>query len=267
MKSNFFKLFFLSIILISFGCNNKQDQKTQDINSNNLLNATAWFQQSAEKRACYTQTFNWAKKQLTENLEASKSKLPKAVIVDIDETMLDNSPYEVYLIKHNLTHKRKLWDHWVQMAKAQALPGALDFTKFAKQNNVEVFYISNRNVRNLVPTMKNLRYRGFPYADSAHILLEDTTSDKSPRREIVASKYDVIMLVGDNLRDFDEIFKDRTDNFGFKTVDNNKKLFGSKYFILPNPMYGQWLKVYNIPNGKISLKQKIENMIKTLKGE
>ena len=267
MRSNFLKLFFISIILISFGCNGNQVQKKQDTNSNNLLNATAWFQQSAEMRACYTQTFNWAKKVLKANIDSSKSKLPKAVVVDIDETMLDNSPYEVYLIKNNLTHKKDLWNHWVSLAVAEPLPGALDFAKFAEANNVEVFYISNRSVKNLAPTMKNLIDKGFPFADSTHILLKDSTSDKSPRRELVASKHDVVLLVGDNLRDFDEIFKDRTNNFGFKTVDANKKLFGTKYFILPNPMYGQWMTIYNIPNKKISLKQKIENMIQILKGE
>jgi 5'-nucleotidase (lipoprotein e(P4) family) len=249
---------FLSISILLFSaCKNT---KNQDCTSNAHLFATAWFQQSAEKQAAYIQAFNIAKEKLISQLSTSKSDKPNAVIVDIDETMLDNSPLEAYLIKHNLHLTEKLWDKWVQLAKAQALPGALDFVNFAKEHNVEVFYISNRDVKNFAFTLKNLKNQGFPFADSSHILLEDTTSDKTPRREKVMAKHNVLLLIGDNLRDFNEIFKDRKDDFGKKTVSDNKQLFGSKYIILPNPMYGQWLKAYHIPHKKISEKQLQENM-------
>lgn len=263
MNTRILKFFFITILLFSFACQKENESKNS---SDNLLNATAWYQQSAEMRACYIQAFKMAKIQMKENLRASKDTRPKAVIVDIDETVLDNSPYEVHLIKNNLVNSSKLWTEWVKMKSAKALPGALEFALFAKQNNVEVYYISNRSVKNYLPTLNNLLKEGFPFADSVHILLKDETSDKSPRRETVGSSHDILLLVGDNLRDFDEMFKDRSDNFGFKTVDDHKDLFGTKFIILPNPNYGQWLKSYNVPNGDISEHQKIENMKNSLKG-
>lgn len=263
MNPKILKLFFITILLFSFACQNEKSNK----NSNDyLLNATAWYQQSAEMRACYLQAFKLAQIQMKENLNASKDARPKAVIVDIDETMLDNSPFEVYLINNDLSYSNELWTEWVKMEAAKALPGALDFALFAKQNNVEVFYISNRSLKNYLPTLKNLVKEGFPFADSAHIILKDETSDKSARREFVGSSHDILLLVGDNLRDFDEMFKERSDNFGFKTVDDHKNLLGTRYIILPNPMYGEWQKLYNVPNEDISEQQKLDNMKHSLKG-
>ena len=62
------------------------------------------------------------------------------------------------------------------------------------------------------------------------------------RRNIIKNQYDVVLLVGDNLADFDQVFEDRTVNFGFHTVDSLRTEFGKKFIVLPNPMYGDWTK-------------------------
>lgn len=208
------------------------------------MNATVWYQNSAEKQACYIQNFNIAKMKLFTNLQTSQSDLPKAVIVDIDETMLDNSPFEAYLIKNKLEYNKKLWTQWVKLAKAKALPGALDFAKFAKDNNVEIFYVSNRSVKNFDATLENLKNEGFPFADSSHLFLKDTTSNKTYRRNVIEQKYDVLLLIGDNLRDFNEDYKYIEGKQRTGELQNERDLFGSKYIIMPNPMYGEWTKKY-----------------------
>ncbi len=264
-------LFILPILLLFFSCTEENNTVTKKdtvvVNSSdNLLNATAWSQQSAEAYAAYVQTFNMAKNQLLQNVNNATTDLPKAVIVDIDETMLDNSPFEGYLIKNGLEYNHDTWKSWVDLAQAVPTPGALDFANFAKNNNVEIFYLSNRSVDDFDATLKNLQEQNFPFADETHLLLKDTTSDKSPRRELIAQTHEVIMLIGDNLRDFTEDFKQRSTDFGKNIVDANASLFGTKYFILPNPMYGEWMKAYNNKDTQTTAQEKIENMKNLIQG-
>lgn len=259
----------LAIVFALYSCNNASENVQEEetvikLTSENLLNATVWYQQSAEMQATYYQAFNFAKNQLLINSDAAVTTLPKAVIVDIDETMLDNSPFEAYLIQNNKTFSKELWSEWVNLASAKALPGAVDFSIFAKENEVTVFYVSNRHVDNLEPTLKNLQSEGFAYAEEKYISLKDETSDKTERRKKIAENYEIIMLIGDNLRDFDEVFKDRSDNFGKSITEGNRDLFGIKYIILPNPMYGQWEKPFRNADGETSHEQLLENMRKAL---
>jgi len=261
----------LPILFFMFSCENGEPtQVTQSdtlkITSENLLNAVAWFQHSAEMEACYYQAFNQAQTQLLTNIKNATTDLPKAVVVDIDETMLDNSPFEGYLIQKNLEYTKDLWNEWVQLGAAEALPGALEFSKFAEQNDVAIIYVSNRSVNNLEPTIKNLVEKGFPYSDAEHIFLKDSTSDKTVRRELISQKYEIIMLIGDNLRDFDEIYKERDQNYGKDLVAKDASLWGTKYIIIPNPMYGEWTKAYNNPSGETTYDQMLQNMKKMLEG-
>ncbi len=266
-------LVIIAILISLSACNNesKTTEKTVENKAETttvqagvaeyLVNATAWYQQSAEMQACYYQAFNLAKTQLLDNKNNSKSELPKAVVVDIDETMLDNSPFEAYLIKNNLTFTKELWSEWVKLEQAKALPGAVDFVNFAKENDVTVLYVSNRMVDNIQPTLRNLQSEGFEFAEEKNILLKSTTSDKTERRATLAKDYDIILLIGDNLRDFDEIFNDRNDGFGAKTVQENSSLFGSKYIVLPNPMYGQWEKAYKSSETETKTQNKISTLV------
>ncbi len=261
----------LPILLVFFSCTPKKSTEIEkevviENLSDNLLNATAWSQQSAEAYATYVQTFNLAKRQLLINLKETTSDFPKAVIVDIDETMLDNSPFEGYLIKQGLSYNHENWKRWVALEKAKSTPGALDFANFAKENNVEIFYISNRSVDDFEPTLKNLQKLDFPFADSIHLLLKDTISDKSPRRDLVAKTHEVIMLMGDNLRDLSEEYKARSENFGKNKVEATKSLFGTKYFVFPNSMYGEWMKAYNSKESPTTTEQKLANMRARIEG-
>ena len=108
--------------------------------------ATLWMQTSAEFRALCYQAFNLARMNLNAFLDSHKSGKPVAVIVDADETVIDNSAYEAFLIVQNFGYSSKTWNPWMQAAQATAMPGALEFLKYAQSRNVEIFYVTNRKM-------------------------------------------------------------------------------------------------------------------------
>ncbi len=120
-------------------------------------------------------------------------------------------------------------------------PGALDFTRFADSLGVEVFYVSNRKTTELASTIENMKKFGFPGADSSHVLLKESESSKVARRSLIDSTHEILLLVGDNLADLDAVFEKRGPDHGFYDVDRMRGMFGTRYIVLPNPMYGTWL--------------------------
>ncbi len=230
-------LLFVGISFLLGSCQKEvhHESRSQD----HLIMSVLWYQKSAEMQAMYYQCFNWAKIRVDmKTNDSSGSK--KAVIVDIDETMLDNSPFETHCINTGKSYTKETWSEWTSKISATALPGALDFTKYAQSKNVEVFYISNRSIDDFDVTLKNLQKEGFAFADSAHLLLKTNTSSKTIRRNKVKQNFDIILLIGDNLDDFSEIFEDRSTDLGFGAVEKNKTKFGDLFIMLPNPMYGSW---------------------------
>ena len=236
---------FLVLAFVLGACTNSNTAVKPDINKQNdyLTMSTLWYQRASECRALYYQAFNFAKHSLVANLADSKNDKPKAVVVDIDETVLDNSPFEAYSVRTGKSYSKELWHEWTGKAAAQATPGALEFLKFAETKGVETFYISNRSVSETAVTLQNLKALGFPFADEAHLLLKTDTSVKTVRRNKVSETHDILILAGDNIGDFDELFEDRNQNFGFETVDAHQVEFGKRFIILPNPMYGSWERV------------------------
>jgi 5'-nucleotidase (lipoprotein e(P4) family) len=245
MKLKKYTFILLSIILVSCG----STQKATDSNGRHdkLLMAVAWYQHSAEMTALYYQGFNIAHQRLDQAVDANQSGKSLAVVVDIDETMLDNSPFEATLINNG--DFQEGWYKWTSKASAKALPGALEFAEYAKSKKVDIFYITNRDDNERAVTLKNLQNAGFPFASEDHLLTRSdlsystgNTSSKTGRRTKVAETHEIILLIGDNLNDFSEIFEDRSTNNGKDAVAKNQLQFGQKFIILPNPMYGAWEK-------------------------
>lgn len=209
--------------------------------------AVLWQNASAEAYWIYEQAYEQAATKLMWNIVElaatygeGQPRKPMAVIVDIDETVLDNSPYQVEAIEHGRTFDPQDWRAWTDKAIARPSPGALEFLLHAQQASCEVFYITNRETAERASTLKNLIAHGFPNADEAHLLLMDGTSDKTERRARVHATHDVVLLVGDQLRDFDERFKDRSVNNGKATVDALADSLSKYFILLPNPMYGTY---------------------------
>ncbi len=217
--------------------------------------SVAWYQHSAEMAALYYQGFNIAQQRLNEAINANKHTKPLAVVVDIDETMLDNSPFEAMLITN--ADDLKGWYNWTAKATAKALPGSLAFAKYAQSNDVEIFFVTNRDDSERAVTLKNLAEAGFPYATEDHLLTKSdlsystgNTSSKVGRRAKVSENHEIVLLIGDNLNDFSGEFEDRSVNNGKEAVLKNHEQFGQKFIVLPNPMYGAWEKpLYNYRDG------------------
>lgn len=203
-----------------------------------LTQAVLWQQQSGEYRALCFQAYNAARLSLNEAIQRPSEK-PRCIVVDIDETLLDNSPQSGQNVLTRRGFDLAEWKRWTNLAEADTVPGAFTFLKYAAKKNVEVFYISNRDQSELKATIENLDRYGFPYVDRSHLLFREDASNKQRRRNAVAAKYEISMLIGDNLSDFSTVFYQEAKEARLE-VDRFAALFGTRYIILPNPMYGDW---------------------------
>jgi 5'-nucleotidase (lipoprotein e(P4) family) len=205
--------------------------------------ATNYHQNAAEYRALCYQAYNLATQKL-DNLVAGMRRgpgtLPPAVVVDIDETVLDNSPYQGQLVREGGVFPMG-WEDWCNLKTAKPVPGALEFLQNAHSKGVTVFYITNRKKPEWASTIANLRQLGFPDADSTHVLYRTSTGDKTERRNRVAQTHLILMYCGDNLGDFSGLFDKQSTERRFAVTDSLRRYFGETYFVLPNPMYGDWV--------------------------
>lgn len=222
--------------------NNKRAQDTQIPVREYSIQSVIWQQNAAEYRALCYQAFNLAKLRLDYFLENSEATDKKpAIISDIDETLLDNSPYNAKMIERDVDYKQEDWKKWTDHATARAIPGAVEFFNYAKSKGVEIFYVTNRHISEKETTIKNMEIAGFPKATSENLFLRDETSSKSSRFAIVNESYNVLLYFGDNLSDFksDEFRVNSSEKRNY-LVDEMKKEFGNRFIVLPNPMYGDW---------------------------
>ncbi|WP_212002370.1 5'-nucleotidase, lipoprotein e(P4) family [Chitinophaga sp. HK235] len=201
--------------------------------------AALWQQQSGEYKALCLQAYQLAAWRLDQYLVQPHDK-PLAVVTDIDETVLDNSPYSVHQALEGKGYDEKSWMEWTAKAIADTVPGAPSFFKYAASKGVKVFYITNRLEAERAATLKNLQRYGFPDADDQHLLLKTAGSGKEPRRQQVLQQYDIVLLFGDNLSDFAERFDKKPYNERNAEALKSASSFGSRFIVLPNPMYGDW---------------------------
>ena len=203
------------------------------------LYASAFMQRAAEYHALCLQAFNIARWRLDEALKQASSK-PKAIIADIDETILDNSADEVHRDLLGKNFNPQDWHKWTAMAAADTIPGAFQFLKYAASKNVEIFYITNRDEVDRAGTLQNLQHFGFPNADNAHLLVRQNTSGKETRRQQVMADHEVVLLLGDNLSDFSMLFDKKSVEERLQATKELTNEFGNRFIILPNPIYGDW---------------------------
>ena len=205
------------------------------------LNAVLWQQRSGEYKALCYQAFALAKMKLVEKISLhQKDALPLAIVTDIDESVLDNSPQQASDILHHRTYTEANWKDWTSKAVAGALPGATAFFQYADKMGIQCFYVSNRRPEERDATIKNLIEAGFPQADTMHVMMKDTTSDKEYRRNKIKAQYNIALLIGDNLNDFDKMFYRQPSYTRCNLVRDNSALFGDIFIVLPNTMYGDW---------------------------
>ncbi|MDI3318492.1 5'-nucleotidase, lipoprotein e(P4) family [Pinibacter soli] len=258
-------------ILVALAAACSPSKRTQSTTSSSIvidgkLWASVYQQKAAEYKALCYQAYNIAQLRLDQSLQAAGK--PKAVVTDIDETFLDNSPYAAKQSLNARDYEAATWSEWTSLGQADTLAGALGFFKYAASKNVEVFYITNREEKERAGTLKNLQQFGFPFADDAHLIMRQpgSSSSKESRRQTVLQTHDIILLLGDNLGDFSVLFdKKSLDERNTNTFISAQE-FGKRFIVLPNPSYGDWEGALYNYNYKLSPAQKDSVVRANVKG-
>lgn len=226
--------------------------------SNENLHSVLWTQTAAEYDALTLQTYRAARRMLDSALtvpgwtaaleqveDTGYESLPPAVILDVDETVLDNSAYQARLVRDDAQYDRSSWQAWVREEEATPIAGALDFTRYADRQGVAVFYLTNRRAAVEEATRANLARLGFPLDDEVDTVVMRgerpawDTGDKTTRREVIVEDYRVLLMAGDNLGDFiGEV--ERSVEERAALAERYGDYWGTRWFVLPNAQYGSW---------------------------
>lgn len=225
----------LFIVLFTAGTLRAQEKPN---NSRDYLNAVLWQQRSAEYRALCFQAYTLARVRIDQLKRVPGER--RAIVVDVDETVLDNSAFQGHELRKGIAYDADDWTAWTGRMEADTVPGALSFLKYAASEGISVFYITNRTREEEPATLRNLQKFGFPDADARHFLGREATSDKESRRQLVSRKYAIVLLCGDNLNDFNGLFYKKDQQGRAEALEQVKAEFGRRFIILPNPMYGDW---------------------------
>jgi len=262
----FKKLTLAAFTTLTFIANTHAQTTPSNFIPDGKLWSSLWQQKAAEYKALCFQAYNFAHLRVDQNIAKSPAK-PWAIVTDIDETLLDNSPNSVHQALLGKDFEAAAWDEWTAMAKADTVPGAPSFLKYAASKGITIYYITNRAESERAATLKNLQKYGFPNADDAHLMLRGTTSSKEDRRQEVAKTHDIMMLLGDNLSDFSSLFDKKTVAERLKNTQDQSALFGKTFIIIPNANYGDWETSLYEYNYKLTPAQKEEIYKKNLKTE
>lgn len=239
IKTRLVPYLILGFFILS-GCEQQSQPVDKKSIHNNLLMATLFNYYAAEYKALAYQAYNIAGERIINIRKEKPNANNLAVVVDIDETILDNSPYEAKMILADSVFNSTSWTHWCNLTAAKPVPGALEFLNLADSLGFKVFYISNRSRKTVQnSTLENLRKMGFPQLDAGHLLLKEKTSNKESRRQTLLKNFEIVLFAGDNLGDFYEDSSDNNQRDSLMLA--NKEKFGNKFIILPNAMYGTWV--------------------------
>lgn len=256
-------------VLIAFALEcTAQQQDATDLDKDRRFNSVAWMQNAAEYRQLTRQSYRYALAQLIQGLQDDSwsadevqlaagdfaDKRP-AVILDIDETILDNSPFNARGIIDREQFSQATWQAWCLEEKATAIPGALEFVKQCQKLGVRIFYVTNRVDAVKTATVNNLKALGFP-ADEEIVLTRNDDKqrggDKISRRAMVARDHRIVLLIGDNLSDLCAGMGTQDQAERNKSAAVKARLLGTRWILLPNPVYGSWERA--LPAGKSALR-------------
>jgi 5'-nucleotidase (lipoprotein e(P4) family) len=235
----------------------EHEQPMAAVPANDNLNAVLWTQRSVEFKGNAWTAYKLAMIRLDQALANRKwtgvpaeqtgsyRNLPPAVILDVDETVLDNSDYQAWNVTAGTSFDPKTWTNFVNSQTSRPVPGALEFTQYAAKKGVKVFYVTNRVTEEEAATRGNLAKYGFPLDDKMDTILvkgekeEWKSSAKSARRAYVAGNYRVLLNIGDNFSDFTDDYKG-TETERQKVFDDNAAHWGKEWIVIANPTYGSF---------------------------
>ena len=233
-------LFILCLLFYSCSVNFEIDSSKKDssvekekIKKIKLPNDIRWVTNSSEYQILCEQTYENAWDHLSKTLETADSQ--SAIIMDLDETVLDNSKYQIGLVKKNESYNPESWSLWVNLKQADLLPGAKKFIDKVRNTNVRIIFLSNRMAKNETPTIENMKSLNIYQDNDIFMLRIDKPDKKHIRRAEVFNvtgrmknigPMKVLAYFGDAKHDFPD--------------SNNEYIFGKNMFMFPNPMYGKW---------------------------
>ena len=195
--------------------------------------ALDWVTQSREYKAVCLQTYANAWEKVA--AAAQKESGPWAIVMDLDETVLDNSGYQRRLEESGEAYSQESWEKWVIEEKSTLVPGAKEFiAKVRKLPRARIIFISNRYDRNTGHSQANLKKLGLSSDNDIYLLRKDRADLKNIRQKEVLQgtgrmkehgAHKVLAWFGDAAHD---------------VPDDPKLKWGTHKFMLPNPVYGNW---------------------------
>jgi len=254
------------------GCNSAPPRHPGEHES---LNATLWSLTAPEFYANATQAYRTASRNLDTALgdpawtaaleqQGDYADLAPAVLLDIDQTVLDNSIYNARIVTQYGEYTQETFSQWCQQEAATAIPGALEFVNHARARGVTVIYYSRRIESLRDCTTRNMEALGFP-VDPELLFLNDRQPDtrKGPLRSELSNRYRILLLVGDDLEDFVSGSKTDPDTRRALAIRHADR-WGREWIILPNPMYGAWdTSLYDHDYG-LSAEERLDRKLKYL---
>ncbi|MFA5419769.1 MAG: 5'-nucleotidase, lipoprotein e(P4) family [Bacteroidales bacterium] len=242
---------FSLVVILMVGC--MQQPATVKTNPNErLAMATIFVEHAPEYKALCYQAYNLAGFQLKEMVKNKQANEKPAIVLDIDETVLNNIPFQAKQVLDTISYP-SCWNAWCNLESAEPVPGVKEFLAMANDLGVSIFYVSNRKTTVLKATIANLQKFGLPQADSLHVMLKTTSNEKESRRQkLMDEGYKIMLLFGDNLSDFSADYE-ITDNTERNSIAASQRdLFGAKYIVLPNPGYGTWAQNLGLNNSQVN---------------
>lgn len=262
----------LLLVILFCGCNNSKYNETLE-----NLKPVVWMQTSVEYRMLCEQTYKMAFSNINKALSDSNwtacleqcedyKSLPPAIIMDVDETVLDNSPFTARLIKNNLKYSDEKWQAWVNEERAGAVPGARAFVRNAKAMGIKVFFVTNRKLKE--PTVKNLQNEIDESISQDDVMCKSEKPEwqhsKVERRKTVGKKYRILLLIGDDYNDFEYLGEVGPEE-RIEKANLHQVYWGEKWFILPNPVYGSFENSLYTSTGKLSDSDRLSLKLQYLK--
>ena len=218
---------------------NKYNNVKDNILNQQTVLSVLWQQESAEVKALRLQAYNMAKENIDQLINENKMPKNPAVVLDLDETVMDNIPAGAYQITSNKGYNHEDFTEWTGKAECKEIEGASDFINYAKSKGVEIFFVSNRSPEEMSSTIDNLKKLNIEVPQE-NILLKEKSSNKGERFDKIKENYEIIMYVGDNAGDFGGEYSKKSNEERSQLVLDNKNEMGIKYIALPNPTYGDF---------------------------
>ena len=230
--------------------------RAQDAPPSDLLNAVLWMQRSVEYKANCLTAFALARIRLDQALAdpnwtaapkeqtGAYQSLPPAVVLDVDETIFDNSGYQAWMALKDTSFDAKTWNAYVNTVTSRAIPGAVEFARYADGKGVKVFYMTNRTAAEEPSTRKNLEKLGFPMGGMTDTVLPTGKepgwgSAKGTRRAYIAKDYRILLNIGDNFGDFVDEYRG-SEAERLKVMEQHQDRWGREWIMIANPSYGSF---------------------------